>query len=329
MLSREFDYDLPEDAIAQVPAEPRDAARLLVDLGDGVEHRRTFELPELLQPGDLVVINDTKVLPSRLELRRPSGGRVEALLLEPVSGRSWQALLRPSRKLHAGDSLDGPVTVILEQSLGEGRWQISIGGDEAVEQLLERHGSLPLPPYIRSPLDDPSRYQTVYARRPASAAAPTAGLHLTDATFAGFAAQAVSVARLELVVGLGTFRPLTSDVVEEHQMHSEWYRIDEATRAALADARRIVAVGTTTVRALESYGATGQAEGRTSLFIRRGFEFRLVDVLLTNFHVPRSSLLVMLDAFVGPRWRALYDEALHEGYRFLSLGDAMLVNRAR
>ena len=310
--------------------EPRDAARLLVAgaTGAALRHARVHDLAELCEPGDLLVINDTKVLPARLALERPSGGAIEVLLLEEVAPRTWECLLRPSRRVALGDRLEGPVGLRVVASLGEGRWQVCFEGDEAVLELLARHGTIPLPPYITTPLADTSRYQTVYARRPASAAAPTAGLHLTDDVFASLEAAGVAVARLELVVGLGTFRPITTAQVEDHVMHHENYRIPAQTLAALAQAKRVVAVGTTVVRSLEAWAATGEASGRTDLFLSRGHRFAVVDRLLTNFHVPRSSLLVLLDAFIGPSWRALYDVALAENYRFLSLGDAMLVDGA-
>jgi S-adenosylmethionine:tRNA ribosyltransferase-isomerase len=221
--------------------------------------------------------------------------------------------------------------VVVGDELGDGRRQVELEvvGDELA--VLERHGEVPLPPYITDVLEDPERYQTVFAERPASAAAPTAGLHLTPEVLARCEAKGVARARVELVVGLGTFRPISTETVEDHEMHSEQYRVPEETAALCAETsgagHRVVAVGTTTVRALESAAATGELAGRTRLFITPGFEFRVVDRLLTNFHLPRSSLLVMIEAFVGPRWRELYAAALVEGYRFLSFGDAMLLSR--
>jgi S-adenosylmethionine:tRNA ribosyltransferase-isomerase len=288
------------------------------------------DLPRLCRPGDVVVVNDTRVLPARLHLRRAgTGGAVEALLLEEVGDRTWEALLRPSRRVRPGDLLvrDGLGVEVLDR-VGEGRWQLRLGGREPTAELLARHGEVPLPPYITATLEDAERYQTVFARRPASVAAPTAGLHLTAAVLDGIAAAGATVARLELVVGLATFRPISAEQVEDHVMHEEAYHLPEETLAALAGAERVTAVGTTVVRALESWAATGRAAGRTDLFIRRGHRFAVVDRLLTNFHVPRSSLLVLVDAFVGPRWRDLYAAALERGYRFLSFGDAMLLERA-
>lgn len=329
-----FDYDLPPDRIAQQAAEPRHSARLLVDDGPGQAPRdlHVSDLPGLLEPGDLLVVNDTRVIPARLRLRRVSGAAVELLVLEEVQDRRWEALVRPSRRVRPGDVLrteDGGIEVHLDEALGEGRWTVSFGGSVPVLDLLGRHGQLPLPPYLTGPLTDPGRYQTVFARRPASVAAPTAGLHLSEEVLARVAARGVGLARIELVVGLGTFRPITVEQVEDHRMHTESYRIPPESAAAIEAAPRVVAVGTTVVRALESWGATGRTEGRTDLFIRRGHRFAHVDALLTNFHVPRSSLLVLVDAFVGPRWRDLYAHALTEGYRFLSLGDAMFLPEVR
>lgn len=336
-----YAYELPTELIAQVPASPRDAARLLVDAGDetGPQHRSVSDLADLLHPGDLLVINDTRVLPARLRLQRRSGAAVEVLLLEERSARTWEALVRPTRRLRPGEVLiaggggdAGPGSASVEllelvAHRGEGRWDVRFGGDEAVLSLLDRWGDVPLPPYITAPLEDPERYQTVFAQRPASVAAPTAGLHLTDAVFRRLTARGVAVATVELAVGLGTFRPITTERVEDHVMHEERYRIPEETLVALAQAEAVVAVGTTVVRTLETWAATGEASGRSSLFIRRPYPFAVVDRLLTNFHVPRSTLLVMIDAFIGERWRELYATAAKERYRFLSFGDAMLLTR--
>ena len=323
-----FDYSLPPGAVAQTPVEPRDSARLLVSLDPEAppDHRRVRDLPGLLGPGDLLVVNETRVLPARLHLRKATGGAVEVLLLEAEDGPVWQALVRPGAKVRLGTTLlasdDTPVVRVDEPVGDDGRRLVTLLADPF------GYGRVPLPPYITVPLDDAERYQTVYATRPGSVAAPTAGLHLTQAVLDRCRARGVQVATVELVVGLDTFRPITADRVEDHVMHSERYAVPETTMAACEAAERVVAVGTTTVRALESAAAPGGAlEGRTSLFVRGDYPFRVVDVLLTNFHLPRSSLLVLLDAFVGARWRALYETALAEGYRFLSFGDAMLVGR--
>ncbi len=321
-----FDYDLPESAIAQTPAEPRDSARLLVDRGDGVDHRRVSDLPDLLQEGDLLVVNDTRVLPARLRLVKPTGGAVEVLLVEPT-GRpdEWLALVRPGKRVRDGAELlrpdDGQPVVRVEETCTGGRRRVTL----LVDDLLASDGEVPLPPYITTALADPERYQTVFARTPGSVAAPTAGLHLTDEIISELARRNVGLARVELRVGLGTFRPVGTDVVTDHEMHAETYQVSAEAWAQIQAAKRVVAVGTTVVRTLESVAATGQLAGSTDLFIRRGYDWQVVDVLLTNFHVPRSSLLVLVDAFVGPRWRDLYREALDADYRFLSFGDAMLL----
>lgn len=320
-----FDYDLPDASIGQVPAEPRDSARLLID-GNPIRHVTVADLAGELQPGDVVVVNDTKVLPARFHLRKATGGAVEVLLLEPTGQhREWRALVRPGKRLRVGTmlELDGQPVAEIVDHLDDGRRVVRLLADD----LIERVGEVPLPPYITTPLADPGRYQTVYANDPGSVAAPTAGLHLTDQVFADLAARDIEVVTVDLRVGLGTFRPISTESVLDHEMHAETYRISPEAWAKVQAAERVVAVGTTSVRTLESAAATGELEGSTSLFIHRGFEWRVVDVLMTNFHVPRSSLLVMIDALVGDRWRGIYDEALREGYRFLSFGDAMLLHR--
>jgi len=322
-----FDYELPPEAIAQTPAEPRHSARMLVDMGAGISHHRVADLDKILQPGDVVVVNNTKVLAARLRLYKPTGGAVEVLLLEPTgNGDEWQALVRPSRRVPTGTKLelDGRRLVEVGEPVGDGRRLVHV--DSAA---IDDAGEIPLPPYITEPLADPDRYQTVFADRLGSVAAPTAGLHLSHEVLDGLEARGIPVETVELFVGLGTFRPISSENVEDHVMHHERYRIDPATWQRLQAAKRIVAVGTTVVRTLEAAAASGETDGSTDLFIRRGFDWQMVDVLLTNYHVPRSSLLVLVDAFVGDRWRHVYEVALSEGYRFLSFGDCMLLGRRR
>lgn len=327
------DYDLPSGAVAQEPVEPRHASRLLVSLASSApRHCHVRDLPDLLDPGDLLVVNTTRVVPARLRLTKGTGGGAEVLLLEPdesIESRRWTALVRPGRRVPPGTLLyhgDLPV-VLVGEDLGDGRRRVELTPSGPVSGLLDAIGAVPLPPYIHRPLADAGRYQTVYADRPGSVAAPTAGLHLSTEVLERCRSRRVALAELDLAVGLGTFRPVTTDRVEDHVMHRERYRVPAETMAACAGARRVVAVGTTTLRALESVAATGRLEGDTCLYIYGNFEFRVVDVLLTNFHQPRSSLLVLLEAFCGPRWRELYRAALAEGYRFLSFGDAMLVDR--
>jgi S-adenosylmethionine:tRNA ribosyltransferase-isomerase len=370
----DFAYDLPAGAIAQHPAEPRDAARLLVDRGAGrpAAHRTAADVPDLVRPGDVVVVNTTRVLPARLRLRKDTGGEVEVLLLERTAAGPWEALVRPSRRVRAGTVLvagpdlairvggagdgDGTrlVTLLVDDdrprpgapapvgggaaagpaSPAEGGGASVRGADVPAGELaaLRRHGVVPLPPYITAPLADAERYQTVFADRPGSVAAPTAGLHLTLGILDRCRTAGARVVGVELDVGMGTFRPMTAAKVEDHHMHAERYRVAPEAVAACRSARaaggRVVAVGTTTVRALESVALTGELSGRTELFIHRPWDWRAVDVLMTNFHLPRSSLLVLVDAFVGPRWRELYATALAAGYRFLSFGDALWLERA-
>ncbi len=322
-----FDYPLPEAAIAQVPVEPRSAARLLVDRGPDQPptHTTVSALPELVGPGDLLVVNDSRVRRARLRLEKPTGGAVDVLLLDRSTDGAWEALVRSSRRVRPGTVLTPPgagaedLRVVVGEDLGEGRRRVQVEGDP------DAHGEVPLPPYIRRPLADPERYQTVFAARPSSVAAPTAGLHLTHDVLDRCRARGAAVAAVELSVGLGTFRPITAADVTDHRMHRERYRVAPEVLERCTAASRVVAVGTTVVRALESAVATGRPEGDTDLFIHGHHRFRAVDALLTNFHVPRSSLLVLVDAFIGPRWRDLYAVALAEGYRFLSFGDAMLL----
>lgn len=330
----DFDYPLPPERIAQHPAEPRDSARLLVDQGAGEPiHRHVRDLGEYLREGDLLVVNDTRVIPARLRLTRATGGAAEALLLEPLDAerRTWEAMVRPAKKMRAGEELlsgGEPLVRVLCRSEAGDTMIVELIGDGEPLTLLQQHGEMPLPPYITAPLEQPDRYQTVYANLPASAAAPTAGLHFTPALLAELNAAGVRTATVELVVGLDTFKPVSEADPRDHSMHSERYRVPVEVLQACRDARRVVAVGTTSVRALESAATLGATEGRTRIFIHSPYDWKVVDVLMTNFHLPRTTLLMMIDAFIGPRWRRLYDEALREEYRFLSFGDAMLLDRS-
>jgi S-adenosylmethionine:tRNA ribosyltransferase-isomerase len=330
----DFDYELPVERIAQTPVEPRDSARLLVDRGDSPpEHRHVRDLAALLRPGDVLVLNETKVIPARLALHRATGGAAEVLMLEPLDGerRVWEALVRPARRLKRGEQLlasnGEPVVEVGERTASGDTFTVALLGSVDSLGVLAEHGEMPLPPYITERLDDPDRYQTIYARQPGSAAAPTAGLHFTQRLLDEIAAGGVEIAKVELVVGLDTFRPIATDDPLAHRMHTERYRVPATTLELCRAAERVVAAGTTTVRALESAATRGELEGRTDIFIHRGYEWQLVDVLLTNFHLPRTTLLMMIDAFVGERWRRLYAEALVNEYRFLSFGDAMLLDR--
>jgi S-adenosylmethionine:tRNA ribosyltransferase-isomerase len=351
----EFDYSLPEAAIAQVPAEPREAARLLVALEPGRPplHRGIAELPGLLGPGDVLVVNDSRVIPARLHLQKQTGGQVEVLLLAPARSTvegEWEALVRPGRRVPPGTVLQlatggesgspGPGVLLvgerldgLAQPRGKGG-AAEVGAEEGIRlvrllepDLVERHGELPLPPYIHEKPADPERYQTVYARRPVSVAAPTAGLHFSEDLLERCQEAGAQIATVELAVGLGTFRPIAAAHVEEHRIHAERYRVPAETLAACRSASRVIAVGTTALRALETVAAGGPLEGETDLYVHGDYRWRVVDALLTNYHLPRSSLLVLLASFAGPSWRELYEIALENGYRFLSFGDAMLVTR--
>jgi len=333
MQIADFDYDLPEGRIAQTPIEPRDAAKLLVDRGSGPpEHRRVRDLPDLLQSGDLLVLNETRVIPARLRLQRATGGAAEVLLLEPwdADRRTWEALVRPGGKLAVGEVLEAdgvPLVRMGERTPAGDTFWVELIGDGDPVVLLDRHGEMPLPPYISERLADPERYQTVFSREPGSAAAPTAGLHFTSELFDRLGAAGITTATVELVVGLDTFQPISTENPLDHPMHTERYRVPPETAAACREAARVVAVGTTAVRALESAARSGESSGRTDLFIHRGFDWQVVDAMMTNFHLPKTTLLMMIDAFVGPRWRPLYEEALADDYRFLSFGDAMLLDR--
>ena len=363
MLTREFDYHLPEERIAQEPL-PRGTSRLLVlsaPPGTPERHRRIADLPDLLRPGDLLVVNDTRVIPARIFGHRvlpdgSEGARIELLLVEPVeeeganepgtADTTWDALVRPGRKARPGTEIvfrDGDRFVLRAEVLtkaGDGRHRVRFS--DPVQPHLERLGHVPLPPYIKR-ADRPAdreRYQTVYAARPGAIAAPTAGLHFTPELLERLAERGVEHAAVTLHVGIGTFKPVTAELVHEHRMDAERYDIPQETADAIRRTRerggRIVAVGTTVVRTLESAatssgrtdGSVKTGPGRTELFIVPGYRFHVVDALLTNFHLPRSTLLMLVSAFAGKdRVLKAYEEAVREGYRFYSYGDAMLAER--
>ena len=328
----DIDYELPEKLIAQHPVEPRDSARLLVATNPSqVEHKNVTDLVDLLEAGDVMVVNDTRVLPARLSLHRKTGGAAEVLLLEQRSSdfRLWEALVKPASKLKPDEVLEyfGKRVIRVGPRTEAGDTFVVEILDENPMELLQRIGAMPLPPYIRSSLTDLERYQTIYARRTASAAAPTAGLHFTPELMGKIVAKGVTVETVELVVGLDTFKPISTDNPLDHLIHSEFYSVEQRVMDACRDAKRVIAVGTTATRALESVAATGQLSGRTSLFITPGFEWKVVDMMLTNFHLPKTSLLLMIESFIGPRWRDVYADAISEQYRFLSFGDAMLLAR--
>lgn len=344
----DFDYDLPTEAVAQTPAEPRDASRLLVldraasrPRRPALNESRFAEIGQWLEPGDLLVVNDSRVLRSRLRGRRDGGGAAEVLLLRPMPDGRWEALVRPGRRLPPGASvqLSSGDAVTVGESVGDGIRAVTLPRDPIA--LMADAGEMPLPPYItvREVPDD--RYQTVYAEPPGSAAAPTAGLHFTPGLLDALAAAGVARASVTLHVGLDTFQPLDGTFVDEHRIHREWYAVPETTRAAVVRTKaaggRVVAVGTTTTRVLETLARTGEPGGWTDLYIVPPHAYRSVDALITNFHLPRSSLLLLVTAFVqagmpdvGPleardTLLATYRSALASGFRFYSFGDAMLI----
>ena len=335
MRLEDFDYQLPHELIAQTPIEPRDSARLLVDNGTlSPGHKHVSDFLEFCRDGDVMVVNDTKVVPARVRLLRQTGGGAEVLLLERHSSErnTWEALVRPAKRLRLGEILyatDGTALVrIGERTVAGDTFLVELlAGDNSVEELLGRYGEMPLPPYITTKLSQPDRYQTIYANRPASAAAPTAGLHFTETLLDALRKHGVKILTVDLTVGLDTFAPVSHSDPRDHPMHTESYHVDAEILEQCSVAKRVIAVGTTATRALESAATTGVLTGRTNMFISRGYEFKIVDLLLTNFHMPRTTLLMLVDAFVGSRWQSLYATAIQEKYRMLSFGDAMLLDR--
>ncbi|MBE9039503.1 tRNA preQ1(34) S-adenosylmethionine ribosyltransferase-isomerase QueA [Oscillatoriales cyanobacterium LEGE 11467] len=350
LLLEAYDYELPPERIAQNPVEPRDSARLLVANSPASHNHRIFrELPDLLAPGDLLVLNDTRTIPARLYGNKPSGAAVEVLLLNERSPDTWLALVKPGKRLQPGAQIvfsaesDSPgadsvatltATVLAREDATGGRiLQFDVPPGTALVQLLDRFGCVPLPPYITDSKAPPERYQTVYAEHPGSAAAPTAGLHFTDELLGRLDARGIDRAFVTLHVGVGTFRPVKAAEITHHQMHGEWVEVGKETvekiRQTQARGRRVIAVGTTVVRSLESAARGGTLQpfcGQTDLFIYPGYQWQVVDGLITNFHLPRSSLLMLVSAMVGrERLLELYREAIELEYRFFSFGDAMLL----
>ena len=344
----DFDYELPREAIAQTPAEPRDASRLLVvDRAaskpglPSLEHGRFSEVLRWLDPGDLLVVNDSRVLRARLRGERAGGGAAEVLLLRPLPDGRWEALVRPGRRLRPGSlvRLANGDELVVGEAAGEGTRAVALPQDATA--VMEAAGEMPLPPYITARQAPDERYQTVYARPPGSAAAPTAGLHFTPELLVALAAAGIERASVTLHVGLDTFQPLEGEFIDEHLIHREWYVVPPSARSAIFAAKsrgaRVVAVGTTSTRVLETLARTGEAEGWTDLYITPPHRYRSVDALITNFHLPRSSLLLLVTAFVQAGMKdatplqardtllAAYRAALDSGYRFYSYGDAMLI----
>ena len=329
----QFSYHLPVGAIAQQPLERRDSSRLLET--DDMSDHIFVDLPGLLSPGDVVVVNRSRVRAARLVGTKIGGvGRVEALLLHPLADGMWEAVVRPSRRLRPGTELDfGAVHAKIRSGPVNGVVEMSLAADGPIEEAIASAGLVPLPPYIKEPLADPESYQTMFAQPVGSAAAPTAGLHFTPAVVEGLRARSIEVVEIELQVGLDTFRPISTGTIEEHRIHSESLTLSEQAADAVNNRRGgVVAIGTTVVRALESQAvADGRVEpgsSDTRLYITPGYRFRVVDRLVTNFHLPATSLIVLVAGFMGLRWREAYEAALSRGYRFASFGDAMIARRA-
>ena len=341
MLKKDFWYDLPKELIAQSPADPRDSARLMVLHRDSDEigHAVFHDLPRYLQPGDLLVVNNSKVLPARLMgTKVPTGAVCELLLLRQVQGDTWECLARPGKRMQTGTRVvfgDGTLTAVVEETLPDGNKYVTFTYDtETLYEKLDQFGKMPLPPYITEQLEDQSQYQTVYAKELGSAAAPTAGLHFTPALLDTLRAQGIGVAEVTLHVGLGTFRPVSEENIEDHAMHSEWYSISQEAADAIHRARaaghRVIAVGTTSCRTLEAvwsdHGDIVPCSGSTSIFLYPGRELHAIDGLITNFHLPESTLIMLIAAFYGyDKTMAAYRKAVQERYRFFSFGDAMLI----
>ena len=341
MKTSDFYYDLPQELIAQTPIEKRDTSRLLtLDRETGkTEHHHFYELIDMLRPGDCLVMNNSRVLPARLlGVRDPSGGHVEVLLLRDMGNKCWECMTKPGRKTQPGQKLsfgDGQLKAEVIESLDGGNKLVRFEYDGIFLEVLERLGNMPLPPYIKERLDDPERYQTVYSKEVGSAAAPTAGLHFTKEMLEKIEQSGVKLAYLTLHVGIGTFRPVKVDDVNEHKMHSEYCVIPGETADILNETRknggRIVAVGTTTCRTLESFanddGTFIERSGWTDIFIYPGYRFKAIDALVTNFHLPESTLIMLVSAFAGKEHTlAAYEEAVLERYRFFSFGDAMFIS---
>lgn len=337
MLLEEFDYPLPEELIAQEPIAKRDSSRLLVlDKQTGnIEHKHFYDIVDLLSPGDLLVFNNTRVMPARLEGEKPTGGHVEVLLTSRISAGVWKGMVKPGRRVHVGMEIlfrNGLKAEVIERTPEGGR-VLQFCGCPDPDEEVSRQGTVPLPPYIHKKLNDPERYQTVYAEEEGSAAAPTAGLHFTDELLERIRSKGVNMAFVTLHVGIATFRPVRTENIEDHDMHTEWYEITpECAQAVRNCSGRVIAVGTTSVRALESAAVSHRelriVQEETRLFITPGYQFKAVDCLITNFHIPKSTLMVLVSTLAGDveLIRKAYMEAIKERYRFLSFGDAMFIH---
>ena len=341
MKLTEFDYNLPEELIAQTPVEPRNSSRLMVldPVDETIEHRHFYDLKEYLEPGDTLIFNDTRVMPARLlGWREGTGGKVEVFLLRRIDGDTWETLVKPGRKAREGQVVrfSDELTCTVQDSTDFGGRIVKFHYEGIFEEILDRLGETPLPPYIHEKLEDSERYQTVYSREKGSAAAPTAGLHFTKEQMAELKDMGVNLGFVTLHVGLGTFRPVSVDNIEEHVMHKEYYSISQETsdliKATKAAGKRVIAVGTTSIRTLESAATSvGEINGRTdwtNIFIYPGYEFKIVDGIITNFHLPKSTLIMLISAFAGREFvLKAYETAVKEKYRFFSFGDAMMIKR--
>ena len=339
MLLSDFDYELPEELIAQTPIEPRNASRLMVldPIEETIEHHHFFELKNFLAEGDTLIFNDTRVIPARLIGHRETGGRVEVFLLRRIDGNHWETLVKPGKKAQIGNKIifseELSCEVVSHTDFGGRVVEFQFNG--IFEEILDRLGETPLPPYIHEKLEDTERYQTVYNRERGSAAAPTAGLHFTKEQMAELKDNGINLGFVTLHVGLGTFRPVNVENIEEHVMHEEYFSIPQETidliRRTKENNKKVIAVGTTSIRTLESAVIDGELKamsGATNIFIYPGYEFKVIDAIITNFHLPKSTLIMLISAFGGREFilRA-YEEAVKERYRFFSFGDAMLLTR--
>ena len=342
MLKKDFWYDLPKELIAQEPASPRDAARLMVlsQKDDSIQHKIFRDLPDFLEPGDLLVVNNSKVLPARIVgVKQPTGAVCELLLLRQVKGDQWECLAKPGKRMQPGTKVsfgDGTLTAVVDETMEDGNKYVTFYYDtETLYEKLDEFGKMPLPPYIKEELQDQERYQTVYSKVNGSAAAPTAGLHFTPELLERIAAKGVGVGYVTLHVGLGTFRPVKEDEIEQHDMHSEYCTIPQETADLInrtkVNGGRVICVGTTSCRTIESWagedGTMTATGGWTNIYIYPGYRFKVMDALVTNFHLPESTLIMLVSALAGREHvLASYEEAVRERYRFFSFGDAMFIS---
>ena len=341
MLLTDFDYNLPEELIAQTPVEPRNSSRMMVldPQEKTIEHKHFYDLKNYVNPGDTLIFNDTRVMPARLlGWREGSGGKVEVFLLRRIDGDTWETLVKPGRKARAGQVVrfSDELTCTVQENTDFGGRIVKFNYEGIFEEILDRLGETPLPPYIHEKLADKERYQTVYSREQGSAAAPTAGLHFTKEQMQDLKDMGVNLGFVTLHVGLGTFRPVSTDVIEEHVMHKEYYSIPQETAdlilATKKAGKRVIAVGTTSIRTLESaadgIGEISGKSGWTDIFIYPGYTFKIVDAIITNFHLPKSTLIMLISAFAGREFvLSAYEKAVEERYRFFSFGDAMMLTR--